>query len=269
MSKFAALISYRGTKYCGFQRQGGKANGSLASIQETIENALRAMTQEAVLITSSGRTDAGVHAVGHVIHFELKLKPWRPEILEKGMNAHLPKSIRFISVKQVDDSFHAQRSAKRKQYSYYYQEGPVPLIQLEPFSTWTHRRLDVGQMQLAIDHLVGEHDFKPFQATGKQLLRSTVRTIYEASISREKVMFPGPAVLDSFDLIRIRVVGSGFLKQMVRSIAGTLLCVGEGTESNDIFKRILDKQDRSLMRKTAPGRGLWLEKVWYEPDPFR
>ncbi len=265
MRKYALLLSYKGGPFCGWQRQSGSAAGGSPSVQATIEDAIEKMTGESATLVGSGRTDAGVHALGQRAHFVLRKKEWDPGILMKGLNSHLPKSIRVLESREIAIEFHAQHSAERKQYSFYFQQGACALPHLEPYSWWIKKKLNLKAMQTALDHLKGEHDFKPFQATGAKPV-PTVRTIYEAEISAEPIVFPA-LVSDSFFLVKMRLVGNGFLRQMVRGIAGTLLQVGEGRREPTCIQEILKSLDRSEVGPTAQARGLWLEKVWY-PESF-
>jgi tRNA pseudouridine38-40 synthase len=274
MQKYALLIAFEGTRFCGWQRQMAGMSGpqSEMSIQNTIEQAILKMTTEEVSVTGSGRTDAGVHAVGLVCHFVLKNRDWSPDILFRGLNSLLRPAIRVLAVQKVSDEFHAQRDARMKQYSYYFQQGPNPYPHLEPFSWWIRRPLDIEGMQTAVSILVGEHDFKVFQASGAKV-KTTVRTIRTAEVSWMPIGFPGsltpqgqiihPGAMTESGLVRLRLEGTGFLKQMVRSIAGTLLEVGEGRRSIQDFHDLLTSQDRRKIGMTAPARGLWLERVDY------
>jgi tRNA pseudouridine38-40 synthase len=161
----------------------------------------------------------------------------------------------------VPIEFHAQRSAQKKQYSYFFQQGSCALPHLEPFSWWIRKTLDQDAMREALGYLVGEHDFKPFQAKGAKV-GTTVRTIIEAQVVYEPLQFPGMGG-DRFGFVRVRLLGTGFLKQMVRGIAGTLLEIGENRRPASDMKEILDTLDRSAVGQTAPARALWLERVWY------
>jgi tRNA pseudouridine38-40 synthase len=211
-----------------------------------------------------------VHATGQVAHFVLRKKEWDPGVLRRGLNSLLaPKNgpsrgIQALSVDRVPIEFHAQRSATHKQYAYYFQQGPAPSPHLMPLSWWIRKPLDVSAMNEALAVLVGEHDFRAFQARGAPEDRSTVRRILEAEVTRLPVVFPGETGLE---WVRLRIVGTGFLKQMVRGIAGTLLEIGEGRRPASDMVEILRAQDRALVGQTAPGRGLWLEKVWYSGYP--
>jgi tRNA pseudouridine38-40 synthase len=270
MKKYVVLLSYRGSHYCGWQKQKGSAAEGAPSIQKTIELALQQMTGEELSVVGSGRTDSGVHAAGQVAHFVLRNKVWDPTILQRGLNSILPMSIRALEVKEVEIDFHAQHSAERKQYSYYFQQGPCALPHLEPFSWWIHKRLDLEAMQKGLNHLIGEHDFKAFQGAGSKP-GSTVRQILEAAVTVESVGFPLsiPAFPGDSEirLIRVRLIGTGFLKQMVRGIAGTLLQVGESRRDASCFAELLKSLDRGEVGPTAPGRALWLERVWY-PEKY-
>ncbi len=263
--KYAALVSYVGTRYCGWQKQKGSAAEGAPSIQETIDLCLRKMTQEPeAKVVGSGRTDSGVHATGQVMHFVLRRKPWNPDILLKGLNGLLPRDIQVLAVREIPIEFHAQKSAEKKQYSYYFQQGAASVPSQEPLSRWIRKRLDLAAMQDAVNRLVGEHDYKPFQARGAKV-GTTVRRILEAEISELPLPFPGstPVPSNPVTLVRVRLVGTGFLKQMVRGIAGTLLQVGEGRRPPSCMSEILATGDRNLVGPTAPARGLWLERVWY------
>ncbi len=265
MSRYAALLAFEGTSYCGWQRQTPTSqNGPLAghSIQAKVEGALQKVTGQKIHVASSGRTDAGVHATGLVCHFDIENREWAPEILHRALNALLKPEIRVIGVQGVDSEFHARKSALRKQYSYYFQQGPCPLPHLEPYSWWIRKRLDLEAMRRALAHLKGKHDFKPFQASGSSV-KTSVREILEAEVEQQPVSFPSLPEVEGFFLVRIRLVGTGFLKQMVRSISGTLLEVGEGRRHPDSTQQILIECDRKKVGVTAPGRALWLERVDY------
>jgi tRNA pseudouridine38-40 synthase len=262
MFKYAAVFSYAGTGYCGWQRQKGSAAEGDPSIQATIEAALARISSETPSVVGSGRTDSGVHAVGQVAHWRLE-RERDPAVLARGLNSLLaPREIQALSVRRVEDDFHAQRSAEKKQYSYYFQQGPCAIPHLEPYSWWIRRRLDLGAMEEALSFLRGEHDFKPFQASGAKVMRTTVRKILEAEIHVEPVAFPFGLPAD-VGFVRVRLLGTGFLKQMVRGIAGTLLQVGEGRRPATCVREILASGDRAQVGPTAPARALWLERVWY------
>lgn len=265
--KYSFRVAYIGKSYCGWQRQskGGPESPVLPSIQELLEDALSRVTDEKITVIGSGRTDAGVNSVGQVAHFKTHNLKLTEDNLKRGMNTFLPADIRVMRVDRVHEEFHAQRSAIKKQYSYYFQQGPGPLPHLMDTSWWIYKKLDVDLMQEAISYLRGEHDFKAFQAADANPMKSTVRTILEAEVTKEWMpVFPGSDLNEEgYFVIRVRLVGTGFLKQMVRGIAGTLLKVGEGRRNPQEMQDILVKKDRSLVGTTAPPKGLTLERVWY------
>ncbi len=260
MWKYAFLTSYLGTSYCGWQRQ-----NQFPSVQETFEKALARITGETPSVVGSGRTDSGVHAIGQVGHFVLKERQWDPQVLMRALNGLLPAVIQVLALQSIAIEFHAQRSAIKKQYSYYFQQGPAAVPCLEPYSWWIRKTLDLESMNQGLQYLLGEKDFKPFQASGSKP-GPTVRNLFEAEVTYEESA--GFLKIHRTGLVRVRVVGSGFLKQMVRGIAGTLLQVGEGRRPPECFQEILASQCRSEVGPTAPARALWLERLWY-PVPFQ
>lgn len=275
IQKYAALISYVGTHYTGWQTQAHET-GHHPTIQETIEQMLDKMIGQRIHITASGRTDTGVHAMGQVAHFtidwSLPPRSGKPEItpyhLLRGLNTHLPPAIRILDVRKVAADFHAQLGAEKKQYSYYIQTGLAPSALHMPFSRFHSGPLDLAAMNEAAKHLVGEHDFKPFQAAGGKPMKTTIRSIYECEVTECSRDIPFPPSLASLRLLRIRVVGSGFLRHMVRGIAGTLMEVGSGKRPASDMLEILKSQDREQVGTTAQAQGLWLERVWYRDLDF-
>ncbi len=257
-TKYALVVSYIGTDYLGWQKQLGEG----LSIQGVLEGVLRHLGCTSSVV-GSGRTDRGVHAVGQVAHIIMP-KRWDAGQLLRACNTLLPWSIRIIRVIEVDMAFHAQRSALTKQYSYYFQQGPAPVAHLVPSTRWIAKKLDCDAMQGALNFLIGEHDFKAFAARGGAPGKSTVRCILEATVTETPIPFPAYA---EGSLMRIRILGTGFLKQMVRAIVGSLLDIGEGKRPPLAMQQILLSKSRDLLGPTAPARGLWLERVWY-PEEF-
>ena len=270
--KFALRLAYLGKNYCGWQRQTPDAAKAprLPSIQETVEKALSRMTDSRMTIVGSGRTDAGVHALGQIAHFRFESDRFSPEIFRKGLNSLLPQDIRVMEAFRVPEEFHAQRAAVKKQYSYYFFQGPSPLPQFMETSWWIQKSLNLEAMNEALSYLKGEHDFKSFQASGAQPGKTTVRTLLEAEVRRLSLpVFPGEDLNErGYSMVRVRLVGTGFLKQMVRGIAGTLLQMGENQRKASEMKEILESQSRSAVGPTAPAKGLTLERVWYIPDLY-
>ncbi len=270
--KYALRLSYLGKNYCGFQRQSRDPEKApaLPSIQETVEKALSKVTDTPISIIGSGRTDSGVHAVGQVFHFNLEAEKYTADKIKRGLNSLLPQDIRVIEAQVVPAEFHAQRSAIKKQYSYYFQQGPCALPHLMDTTWWIQKTLDVEAMHAALAVLLGEQDFKAFQGAGSKVGMTTIRTILEAEVTRIKMpLFPGQDLDErGFSVVRMRLVGTGFLKQMVRGIAGTLLQIGEKQREAAEMAVILSTKNRSLVGPTAPAKGLTLERVWYKPDLY-
>jgi tRNA pseudouridine38-40 synthase len=270
--KFALRLAYLGKNYCGWQRQssGTERAPALPSVQETVEKALSRMTDSALTIVGSGRTDAGVHALGQVAHFRFESDRFTPEVFKKGLNSLLPQDIRVMQAFRVPEEFHAQRSAVKKQYSYYFFQGPGPLPQFMETSWWIQKTLNIEAMGEALAFLRGEHDFKSFQASGANPGKTTVRTLIEAEVERIAMpLFPGEDLNErGYGMVRLRLVGTGFLKQMVRGIAGTLLQIGENQRKASEMKDVLESRSRAGVGPTAPAKGLTLERVWYIPDLY-
>ena len=270
--KYALRLSYLGKNYCGWQIQSRnpEKKPALPSIQEIVEAAVSKMIDQKTSVVASGRTDAGVNALCQVAHFWCNQPKLNAGIFLRGLNSLLPMEIRVMAVYEVPDDFHAQRSAIQKQYSYYFQQGPCTLPQFMDSSFWIFKELNVDAMNTAIQSLLGEHDFKAFQATGSKPEMSTVRTMLEAEVSRVSMPeFPGQDLNAlGYSMVRVRLVGTGFLKQMVRGIAGTLLQVGENRRNPLEMAQILASKNRSLVGPTAPAKGLTLERVWYKPDLY-
>ncbi|MBI3535512.1 MAG: tRNA pseudouridine(38-40) synthase TruA [Deltaproteobacteria bacterium] len=258
--KYMAQLFYLGTCYCGWQAQ-KQIKGQKKSLQKVLEKTLKKITQEKIKVVASGRTDAGVHACGQVVHFELEKNHYDINKLKHSLNALLPNDMKVLDLKKISTNFHTQKDAIKKQYSYYIQQGPSPLPLLQPYTHYMWQKLNIKKMQTAMKYLIGKRDFKPFQASGAKQ-GSTVREIIEAEVKISPVFFPNEISKDFF-LIQIRIVGSGFLKQMVRGIVGTLIQVGTEKRNPEVFQEILSTKKRALLGPTALAKGLWLEKVWY------
>lgn len=257
-SRFAAWISYQGTDFCGWQRQDREKSGPQMSVQESLELALNKVLHQNVRVHASGRTDAGVHAIAQVVHFEfINTKSIQPEKLRGALNAHLPSTIRVWRVRAAEPSFHATDCATRKTYAYWILEGPTTLPGLDPLLHWVPYPIHWSVLRKAAKNLVGTHDFKAFQGRGGSR-KTTVREIFAIEVRKQAEPHPWAS------LYVIRITGSGFLKQMVRSIVGTLLDIGRGALPPDRIRQLIKTQDRTLVGKTAPSKGLWLESVTYD-----
>ena len=245
--RMKCTISYDGHLFYGYQVQPGQR-----TIQDELEKALQTLhkAKERIPVVSSGRTDSGVHAVGQTIHFDSPLSI--PEAKwPYALNALLPDDISVRKAEAVNDQFHARFSAKRKEYRYMIYRGRHPDVFKRHYAYHVPYDLDMEKVQEASRFLVGTHDFTSFCAT-KTEVKDKVRTVYELEWS------------DTGDGLQMRIVGSGFLYNMVRIIAGTLLDVGTGKFSpGDIEKMILAK-NRDAAGRTAPAHGLYLWRVIYD-----
>ncbi|MDE5602113.1 MAG: tRNA pseudouridine(38-40) synthase TruA [Clostridia bacterium] len=273
--RYVAVISYFGANYVGWQRQ---LNG--LSVQEVLEKALSKALGQDVQATASGRTDAGVHALAQVVHFDADTSVPTDKI-PFAVNAYLPSDVSVLSCDVAPEGFHARFQAKRKTYCYklYLSRHRRPILEQ------THEHilipLDYCAMRAAADEIEGEHDFKCFEATGS-IIKNTVRTVYSVDIAVSPLESVGEVfsnkdgkASDSADIdcqksdkiydcvVEISVTGNGFLYNMVRIIAGTLVYAGMGKLSAADVRRAIDVGDRTLAGKTLPAKGLHLLKVVY------
>jgi tRNA pseudouridine38-40 synthase len=241
------LVSYDGTGYAGWQIQ----VGGPSTIQQVIEEAASKLFDHPVRVVGSGRTDAGVHAVGQVCHFDVKKDPTRYN-LTYALRRNLPPSIVPRRTWLAPHDFHAQRSAVDKTYQYRILNTPQPNPFDVRFASWYRQPLDADVLQLFADKIHGKHDFMSFQSQGEED-RTTVREIFECRWERK-----GKLVLCS-------VRGSGFLKQMVRNLVGTMIGLYLKGQSPQDFEDILKACDRRLALAPAPAEGLFLKSVRYPP----
>ena len=253
MAVFKLVVSYRGTGFCGWQRQ--KAGRTL-SLQEILEKALSLILCERTRIIASGRTDAGVHSLGQVAAFRTEVHR-SPERLLPGLNSFLPESIRILSVQRVPDDFHPQFRVKEKAYRYLIQNGAVANPLLLPYTYFFPKKLNLRRMQEAADFLVGRHNFAAFQDSGRKA-KDSVRTIYRLTV--EEV---SDSLFFTESLVGITISGDGFLYKMVRNIVGTLIEVGRKKIEPQDVKKILESGDRRQAGPTVPACGLTLMRVRY------
>jgi len=239
-------VSYLGTRYVGWQFQ---ENGP--SVQAALEEALRQAVGTPIRVTGASRTDAGVHALGQMAHFDTQ-SSIPPERYPFVLNRYLPQDIRVLQGQAVPDDFHARFKAAGKTYTYRFYNAPHISALALPTSCHVPLPMDAHRMHEAAQVLLGEHDFAGFAAAGGQT-KTTVRTLMEAKVERN-----GPAVT-------FTVTGSGFLYNMVRIIAGTLVYIGQGRLSADAFSDALRTGSRLCLGPTAPPEGLELTRVFYDP----
>ncbi|NUM88860.1 MAG: tRNA pseudouridine(38-40) synthase TruA [Bdellovibrionales bacterium] len=265
---FRLVIAYRGTVYQGWQKQAREGGGP--TVQELIEKAVKKITGGKASPHASGRTDAGVHARAQVAHLRVATH-LEPERLLKAINAHLPDDIRLLSLEEASPDFHAQLHASAKTYRYFILHAPesqhVNWPFLRNFTWFVTFPLDLGAMQEAARALEGRHDFQSFRNRGTPVPH-TIREIHRCVViehplgsARDFPWMPGPGY--EARLLEIRVEGSGFLKQMVRTIAGTLVEIGRGKRTASDMGRILSEKNRKAGGITAPPQGLFLDEVSY------
>lgn len=256
--RYRAVISYYGANYVGWQRQ---LNG--LSVQEVLEKALEKTFGAPTSATASGRTDAGVHALGQVVHFDADTSIPTDKI-PFAVNTHLPDDVSMLSCEIAPENFNARFSAKRKTYCYkiYVSKHRLPVLELDhEHITYP---LDLDKIEQAAKIIEGTHDFKCFEASGS-VVKNTVRTVYSvdvatrhfdnATVRADGKFFEGE--------LSISVTGNGFLYNMVRIIAGTLVYVGIGKLTPQDVSRILETGDRKAAGKTLGAKGLTLMSVQY------
>jgi len=237
-------VSYDGTAYAGWQRQ-----LNAPSIQQTLEAALRKLTGEAVAVTGASRTDAGVHALGQVAHFDTRSRI-PPERFALALNTHLPPDIRLVGSAACPATFHARYSARGKTYRYQIHNSAYPSALYRNQRAHIIPPLDVQVMQSAAQAVIGEHDFRAFAASGSEA-KKMIRDIRELRIERFG------------DLVEITVTGRSFLYNMVRILAGALIYIGVKKLPADALEMALRTGDRLDLGITAPARGLTLMEVFY------
>lgn len=242
---YKLVMEYDGAGLAGWQRQKDQP-----SVQGALEAAFHRVTGQEVTVIGAGRTDAGVHARGQTAHAFARFAHG-PEALKRALNACLPPNIAVIGLSQAEADFHARFHAKSKLYDYYYYTGEVRSPLARRTSWGVAGPLDVAAMRRALACLVGRHDFAAFQSAGSAVA-STVRTIFMAELAEEEG-----------DLLRLSLEGDGFLRHMVRAVAGTLLMVGQGRLGLEGFAGVLESRSRARAGVTAPAQGLFLRYVRY------
>lgn len=244
MQKIAIGVEYDGTDFYGWQSQDG-----LVAVQSELEKALSKIADHPVNVVCAGRTDAGVHALGQVVHFQSNAARSMSNWI-RGGNANLPTTISIQWAKVVENSFHARFSAIARQYRYVIYNHPVRSSIYQRNTTWWYRPLDEKLMQEAARYLVGEHDFNAYRAITCQA-KNSIRTVEFLNIKRTQ------------DFIIIDIKANAFLHHMVRNIAGVLMAIGEGKQEPIWAQAVLMRRDRKLAGITAPSAGLCLVGVEY------
>ncbi|HAO38126.1 MAG TPA: tRNA pseudouridine(38-40) synthase TruA [Gammaproteobacteria bacterium] len=244
--KLALGVEYLGTNFHGWQLQ----KSGIRTVQQVVEEALSSIADKPIRVFCSGRTDAGVHALEQVIHFETDVERKDSAWLFGG-NVNLPYDVNFKWAKQVNDDFHARFNAHARQYHYKIHNTPLRSALVGAYSLWEPRKLDITAMSVAAEYLLGEHDFSSFRGSLCQA-KSPIKTIEFIRLTQT----------DHEILLDIKA--NAFLHHMVRNIVGTLLKVGRGEKSIEWVKEVLEAKDRKRAGATAEPQGLYFVKAFYE-----
>lgn len=245
MKNYQIIVQYDGTRYKGWQVQKSTED----TIQGKIQYVLETLVGHEVEVIGSGRTDAGVHAIGQAANFHIEDTYDMQEVLQ-WMNQHLPQDIAVVQIKEVDERFHSRYHATSKTYAYRIHTSNISNVFERKYVYEYLSKLDVQRMKAAAKLLLGTHDFKAF-CGNKKMKKSTVRTIYDIDI------------VESEREITIHYTGDGFLQNMIRIITGTLIEIGDGRRNTEEIQTILESKDRSMAGYTVPPQGLVLERVVY------
>ena len=245
--RYFITFSYDGSKYSGYQKQPKKK-----TIQGEIEKALKQLNAgKDVSLVASGRTDAGVHAYNQRAHFDIQTKI-TPDKIKMGLNSLIPDDIYVKKVFEIDDNFHARFNVKAKEYIYKINMGGYNPIEKDYIYQY-NKKLDITEMERALKYLEGTHDFRSFVKIDEEK-DDYVRTIVQTSLVRE---------VKSVNQITISILGTGFMRYMVRNIVGMLIEIGEGKYKSEDIIKILKAQDRTKAGLCAPACGLYLKDVYY------
>ncbi|MBQ2138044.1 MAG: tRNA pseudouridine(38-40) synthase TruA [Erysipelotrichaceae bacterium] len=242
--RYKVILAYDGRNYAGFQSQ-----KNATAIQDVVEGAIERVFSEKIRIIMSSRTAAGVHAYGQVFHFDTDKEKDEGK-LKFSLNSLLPDDIHVVEVKKVSRDFHARYSVKKKTYEYLINLGEYDVF-LKGRAFQCFYKLDVDLMKEGAKLFLGEHDFSSFNTSSLKEYHNQVRNITEFSITRKK------------DILKIRVTSSGFLRNMVRIMVGTLIDLGRGKKSLDDIKDMLEHPCKSTRRYNADPNGLYLVKIFY------
>jgi tRNA pseudouridine38-40 synthase len=238
-------VEYDGSAFCGWQSQ-----PQACGVQDALDLALTGVASEPVVSTCAGRTDAGVHALGQVVHFDATAR--RPlSAWIRGTNALLPDGVAVIWAMQVPEEFHARFSATGRRYVYWLLSRPQRPGLMHGRVGWFHQALDIDAMRRASRCLIGEHDFSAFRAAECQA-KTPVKVLRELQISRRG------------DLIRFEFAADAYLQHMVRNIVGSLVYVGAGRQPSGWLDELLQSRDRTRAAPTFSPHGLYLAAVEYE-----
>lgn len=245
MKRIKLTVAYDGTNYCGWQIQPNDV-----TVEGVINEKLSELLDEDIAVIGASRTDSGVHALGNVAVFDTGTRI-PGEKIALALNQRLPEDIRIQSSEEVTEDFHPRYADSEKTYEYKILNKKIPDPTKRYYTHFLYMPLNIEKMREAAIYIVGEHDFASFCSAGSQV-KTTVRTVYELNVDKQE------------DVITIRIRGNGFLYNMVRIIAGTLIQVGLGVYPPEYVKEIIEKKDRSVAGPTAPAKGLMLVKIDYK-----
>lgn len=256
MKQIKLIIEYDGTNYQGWQTQ-----RSGLTLQDIISKTISEITSERIQLTSASRTDAGVHALGQIAVFRSDTR-LPADTLKRALNAKLPMDIRILDAEEPDHEFHPRYDAVKKSYFYLIEKTQKQSVFFHRYAWGIPVGLDLAGMGSAASFLEGEHDFSAFRGTGCGA-KTTVRTVHSITLTRyDSIDFMTARIHGDF--IKIRIEANAFLRHMVRNIVGTLAEVGKGRIPPEEVKNILASRDRKMAGPTAPAKGLFLEKIYYE-----
>lgn len=243
--RYMLRVAYDGTEYCGWQSQPG-----LRTVEGTLKSTLDRLMRQDIKLIGASRTDAGVHAEGNVAVFDCDTTIPADKI-KYALNNLLPEDMVVVESVTVAGDFHPRHCDCRKTYQYRILNTPLPDPNRRRNTYFYRGDIDIDSMRKAAEYIVGEHDFACFMAAGSQV-KDTVRTVYALELDRQD------------DIIIMTIQGNGFLYNMVRIIAGTLLMVGRGQLKPEALEEIIKSKDRSKAGPTAPAKGLTLKSIIYE-----
>ena len=244
MKRILLVVAYDGTNYHGWQIQ-----NNAESVESVLRSALKQLLGENVDLIGASRTDAGVHAMGNVAVFDTE-SGIPADKMCFALNQWLPEDIRVQSSKEVPLDFHPRYAKTTKTYEYTIENSRIPNPLNRLYSYFVYSQLDIERMRAGAKHLIGEHDFASFCSAGSQV-KTTVRTIYQIEIEKKE------------KIITIRIQGNGFLYNMVRIIAGTLIDMGKGYREPEEMQQITEAKERRAAGPTAPANGLKLVEISY------
>lgn len=248
--RIALKVAYDGTSFCGWQSQ-----PSACGVQDILELAIANIALHPIRLHAAGRTDAGVHALSQIVHFDITSH--RPvSAWVRGVNAYLPETVRVEWAHEVDDAFHARFSALSRSYQYLLYSAPISSALMASKAGWFHLPLDCNAMREAASHLIGKHDFSAFRASECQA-NSPIRHLHQAEVSVVSQSLSG-------QYFRFDFSANAFLQHQVRNMIGALVYVGKGAHPPEYIKSLLEKRDRTLSPPTFSPKGLYLTGVGYE-----